>query len=260
MARNLFTNPTSSTNFTNNPKRVSEDDIMMERIKKAKEEIEEDESVFARISSKTSPREMVYYFSEMFSKMGIEIELKHEDTFLMPESKGDIMSLLVRRLSDQNVRRMIEIKDGLSQSSKKTITIEEHERLMKNLIEDLKKKEETDSGPRRLMRDIDGNLEWIKGKSIEEIGEKNNHNTDRGAVEWVKKLVNKDNKNSEHIQENIKEPSRKETEEYKEKIKWFCKKYKEDYDVIYESFKNDNLDNISWKGEKIEFPEDLINS
>ncbi len=45
-----------------------------------------------------------------------------------------------------------------------------------------------------------------------------------------------------------KEPS------YEEKVAWFCKKYNENYSIMIDSLRDDNLDNLFWDGERVKFP------
>ena len=41
---------------------------------------------------------------------------------------------------------------------------------------------------------------------------------------------------------------------YEEKVKWFCQNYEENFDIMIESLKDDDLDNLFWKGSKVKFP------
>jgi len=225
-----------NNNLFENPRKITMDEIMMQRIEKMKEEIVEEERFKFRIKNNTSPINVVKMFSEVFDKMGIEIVYNE----MRETSRIDsIIEISTRRISDQNLRRIMEIeerdfrlKEKIRKEIEKEFTSKFDIKQLKrdcDIVLDRKKKDEKNKknnkkdktiydNARKLIRKPSGKLDWSIGKSFEEIKEQPK-NTD-----------------------------------YQEKIKWFCEKYNQDYDIIYESFKDDDLDNLTWKGEKVEFP------
>ena len=95
----------------------------------------------------------------------------------------------------------------------------------------------------------------IEKMKLEEIEKQRREAEEKSKREKKKRLAAEENRRTKEaamkqrkLEELDKEPS------YQEKIKWFCDKYGEQYDIILESFKDDNLNNLFWKGEKVNFP------
>jgi hypothetical protein len=251
------------------PRKVTMDEIMMEKVEKMKKEVIEGERFRFKIPDNARPYEIIRLFSEAFDAMGIEIMCRDNydgksvmDFMTTTGLRNPLTEVYVRRISDQNIRRIMEIEErdvrlrekirkeveeefraieAAKQNSAK-IKLDDIKRIREltgvskessaDIIKRRKKEEEKKKKKRskkkdasvfgdvnrRLQRDKNGKLNWTEGKSFEEVKD---------------------------------EPK---NTEYQEKIKWFCEKYKQDYDIIYESFKDDDLDNLYWKGEKVEFP------
>ena len=249
--------------FNENPfdksKKVTVDEIMIQRVEKMKEEVIEGERFNFRIPDNTSAREMVRLFSEAFYNMGIEI-VCHENNEIpyLSSSTGlrnPIMDISIRRISDQNIRRIVEIEGRDARLREKIRQEVEAEFRAKEVTKiNLSK---TDSKTLKRLRDLAG----ISSESASDIAKKRKkieENKKNGSDVVRRLLQNSEGKLNWSAGKSFEEARIKpKNTEYQDKIKWFCEKYGENYEIIYESFKDDDLNNLTWKGEKVEFPKKL---
>ena len=209
-----------------NYKRVTMNDIYEEKISKIKKEFEEDKQFRFRITDKDNPRELLHIVSNCLEQLGIKIEAHeiYDDGFILPGmiNRGRVMDVRISQLSDHHFHRILESKTTEKRVESKVATIGQFT-----------------EEKRKLIKNNNGLLDWSKGNSFEE-------------AQKLKRIAEENKKKEAEIL------SEKEVKisEYSEKIKWFCEKYKEDYEIIYESLKDDDLDNIQWKGEKVDFPDE----
>ena len=273
------------------PKRVTVDEIMMERIEEMKKQVMGDERFRFRIDQGTDPRRIVRLFAEAFESMGIEI-IYHEDhdvPYLGTTTFGNHVpiDISVRRISDQNTRRIMEIEER-DIRLRAQIEAEIREKVEKEIRaqiekENQKKKSsmEAQVNRTRALMGIDSRsmeiIEQRRAKDNKKKGKKKKgksskmvvrykslisgsqkKSTGKVKLEQIRKLIRDKEGNLDWTEGKSFEEARGENKntEYQEKIKWFCEKYQQDYETIYESFKDDDLDNLYWKGEKVEFPKD----
>lgn len=251
------------------PRKVTYDEVLMEKIQEMKKEVVDGERFRFKIPDNMRPRELIMMFSQAFEKMGIEIEFHISDDvpYLTPMTglSNPTMDVSIRRISDQNVRRIMEIEERdvrlrheIEKELRKKLEKEYREKMAREMnapkasvdIEKLRSLAGISKGTAKVAKKVDK----INKKSKKKVKKK------KTSIDIFKdhkrRLIKKENGKLNWSDGKSFEEARNEPKntEYQEKIKWFCEKYGENYEIIYESFKDDDLDNLIWKGEKVEFP------
>lgn len=186
-----------------------------------KRRVRESKTSIVKIPSQARAHEIMYLLIPTLSELGIQCSVYNDNpgsmSYINPALDHQMLIFRVDKLSDDLYYR--------SQLSADDNRIRKENEENEKIISELRSENE------RLQKELDS----IKSIVLTEKKKARDEYKAR-----KKKLEEKEKEDAE--------PS------YKEKVKWFCQKYREDYSIMFESLKDDDLDKLHWKGEKVNFP------